>query len=649
MFELEAKWILSLGNKFALPVDSRSFAPIPLIADIEQWVQNIMEETEKEQARARIATRISNYKRNIKNSEKEKFILYSYEEAKRFLKKHENTIIVTTADKGNKTVVMYKDEYRKKMKELLNDKKTYKIIEADPTEKLINKNNNIITELYKNKFITKFEKIKLTAYTGNAPQLYGLPKTHKHNLPMRPISASCNVPCFELSKFIGVILKNLVSLEYNIPNSIELKRKLEDVIIDRDEIMISFDVVSLFTNIPIHLAIKNIMDQWHKLKDYTAIDKRTFLKILQFCLNENNYFNFDDKIYQQQYGMPMGNPLSPTIANIILDTLLDDAIKELNAKNIQIKFLTKYVDDLFAVIKKADEEIILDTLNAYHNKIKFTVEKEKDGTLPYLDMMIINDNSKIITNWYAKPTSSGRMINFYSTQPLQMKLNTGKSFIKKVVQLSHKNYLQQNLEKIRNILSMNNYPSYITNDLIDKVLKNDANRNTCQEEKEKRNFYSVPYIPRLTETKSLKGIIKDKTTTIAHKSNKTTRHLFNKNKSKLDKLKQNNVVYEIKCNGNEKERCDLVYIGTTKRILGKRIKEHRTDVMKGKEATALCLHAKECNHNMDFENIKILDKEKNENKRYTLESLRIQQKLERTMNTKEDKDNTKLQYSSVVV
>ena len=57
---------------------------------------------------------------------------------------------------------------------------------------------------------------------------------------------------------------------------------------------------------------------------------------------------------------------------------------------------------------------------------------------------------------------------------------------------------------------------------------------------------------------------------------------------------------------------------------------------------------KETGHKIDFKGVKILDREKRANKRYTLESLRIQQRIKKSINTKEDKDNTKLQYSIAI-
>lgn len=61
-------------------------------------------------------------------------------------------------------------------------------------------------------------------------------------------------------------------------------------------------------------------------------------------------------------------------------------------------------------------------------------------------------------------------------------------------------------------------------------------------------------------------------------------------------------------------------------------------------STALSQHMMENNHTPDIENVRIIDREKNTNRRFTLESLRIQQKQNISMNTKEDKDKTNCHY-----
>ncbi|XP_075167739.1 uncharacterized protein LOC142239876 [Haematobia irritans] len=587
------------------------------------------------------------HKRTSRNTQKEKFILNTFEETSRFLRKHKE-IIVTKSDKGNKTVIMYKKDYEEKMEKLLDDKTTYKTIREDPTQKLQRKNNKIITDLFKNGYISVQEKFKLTSNAANAPRLYGLPKIHKLNMPLRPISSSVEVPCYNMSKHVGSIIKNLISEKYNIKNSYELKDRLKNVSLDENDILVSFDVVSLFTNIPIHLAIKNIMTQWKSLETHTKIPKTQFLKLLQFCLNDNNYFKYGEILYYQTYGMPMGNPLSPTIADIVLDNMLAETIKELSERNITIKFITKYVDDLFAVIKKEDEDIILATFNKYHNKLQFTIEKETNNCLPYLDVKLHRNNDKISTEWYTKSIASGRIINFHSTQPFKQKINTAMSLIQKSIKLSDQQFQTANLKKVENILLKNSFPQYIINNLIKKsTTQTQKSRNNTDDNKTLGNtmkYYSISYIPKLTETTMLKEIVEDQQTTFAHKPNKTLSTIFTQTKTKIEKTQQSNVVYEIKCIGNDEQPCNKYYVGTTKRSLATRVTEHEADIRKGRHTTALAQHCIELGHKADFESVKILDKERKENKRYTLESLRIQQRVQCAINRKEDKDNTNAAY-----
>ena len=131
----------------------------------------------------------------------------------------------------------------------------------------------------------------------------------------------------------------------------------------------------------------------------------------------------------------------------------------------------------------------------------------------------------------------------------------------------------------------------------------------------------------------------------AYKANKTLNTIFTNTKSTINKLQQNNVVYEIKCLGNNEQQCEKVYIGTTKRSLETRIKEHETDISKEKESTGLSQHTKQYEHTAELHGVKILDKEKRSTTRYTIGSLRIQHKREYVMNNQEDFDNANFIYS----
>ena len=89
----------------------------------------------------------------------------------------------------------------------------------------------------------------------------------------------------------------------------------KDLKLEPDEIMISFDVVSLFTSIPLDTAkrITNELltnnDSWHSR---TILDKDYILELLNLCLSTE--FSFQNSYYRQISGTPMGSPLSSFLA-----------------------------------------------------------------------------------------------------------------------------------------------------------------------------------------------------------------------------------------------------------------------------------------------------------------------------------------------
>lgn len=351
--------------------------------------------------------------------------------------------------------------------------------------------------------------------------------------------------------------------------------------------------------------------------------------------------------------MPMGNPLSPTIADIVLDSLLDYAIEELENKNIYLKYIVKYVDDVLAVINLDDKDAILNIFNSYHPKIKFTTEMEANNEISYLDMKLRREDNRIIFDWYTKDTSSGRIMNFNTTQPINQIINTAKNFIFRVLNISDSKYHAKNIKIITNILLNNSFPYKLINALINNTYKNLEFKNNSQPNttatNEPMKFYSVRYIPGLTDSKNIRTAITTKNISFAYKPNTTLSTVFSTVKTPINKHQQSNVVYEVKCKGNDNHSCDLRYIGTTKRTLETRMGEHKMDIEKGRGSTALSMHILQSGHTADFTKIKILDKERIERKRYTIESLRIQQHIKTTMNLKEDTNNINASYRVAII
>ena len=137
--------------------------------------------------------------------------------------------------------------------------------------------------------------------------LYGLPKIHKPNVPLKPILAAYNSPNFSIAKFLVPLLNSLAINEYTIPNSSNF---VPDILNQNSKFhMISFDVQSLFTNVPLSQTIDIILDKLfpHPASCFNGFDKANFRKLLELSVLDT-YFMFNGKIYKQVDGMAMGSP-----------------------------------------------------------------------------------------------------------------------------------------------------------------------------------------------------------------------------------------------------------------------------------------------------------------------------------------------------
>lgn len=138
------------------------------------------------------------------------------------------------------------------------------------------------------------------------PRAYGVLKIHKTGNPLKIIISSVNSSLHNLANFIHKIIFNNL---YRVL-SITVSKLIYEVTYGESFELISLDVISLFTNIPLDLAINSLERRWHLIKNNTLLSKEEFFVALRFVFN-STYFQFNNKFYKQTYGAPMGSPLSP--------------------------------------------------------------------------------------------------------------------------------------------------------------------------------------------------------------------------------------------------------------------------------------------------------------------------------------------------
>uniref|UniRef100_A0A7G3ARE3 Putative reverse transcriptase aedes albopictus n=1 Tax=Lutzomyia longipalpis TaxID=7200 RepID=A0A7G3ARE3_LUTLO len=187
---------------------------------------------------------------------------------------------------------------------------------------------------------------------------------------MRPVVAFIGSPTYALAKYVATLLSPLSNSPYNVKDSMELSRDINGKKLPEGFILASLDVISLFTNIPVRFALEEVERRFHEIEGHTKIEKKDFMRMLDLCLT-TGYFSYNDEIYLQLDGVAMGSPISPIIADVVMQRLLD---MTLGMSSLRICCVRKYVDDLLVAVHRDDVDAMLDLVNSFHDNLKFTHE-----------------------------------------------------------------------------------------------------------------------------------------------------------------------------------------------------------------------------------------------------------------------------------
>ncbi|XP_068757357.1 uncharacterized protein [Montipora capricornis] len=312
---------------------------------------------------------------------------------------------------------------------------------------------------------------------------------------------------------------------YSVANSLQFSKELSDIEINDNEILVSFDVVSLFTAIPVEKAcvyIKKKLEQDATLPSRTNLDIDDITKHLQFTLS-NNYFMFNDRIYKQVHGCAMGSPVSPVVANLCMEESEESAI---SISSVRPNIWKRYVDDSFCIIGKNDSDAVAsfpDSLNSIDQHISFTIEQESNGQLPFLDTLISRDNGKLLVDIYRKRTHTDRYLDFHSHHNRKHKISTAGTLLHRALNLPNTQVGKTHeTARVCAALHSNGYPKKIAANVVRKKARPPPPTPTPEElvsmffkwaePTNRHNFEALPYIKGNTEP--LTRILKEHDTQI---------------------------------------------------------------------------------------------------------------------------------------
>ena len=137
-----------------------------------------------------------------------------------------------------------------KMYAILSEDSKSRPLSSDPIKAALQKENrlrNLLKKLKKDNVID--QKTYKLAPLGTRPgTLYGLPKVHKANVPLRPILSALHTNSYNLSKYLLSFINDISPGPYTISDTSSFVNELRSVNFDSSDIyMASFDVTSLFT------------------------------------------------------------------------------------------------------------------------------------------------------------------------------------------------------------------------------------------------------------------------------------------------------------------------------------------------------------------------------------------------------------------
>ena len=486
----------------------------------------------------------------------------------------------------------------------------YTLLQHDPTPSQPGKLDHILKKLLKEGKINNsvFNLCRNLHPRALAPQLYGLPKIHKPNTPIRPIVSFFNTLLVALHKTLThyIQFQPLTQSDIWIHDSKHMIQIMHDSPHLTHSYYCSFDIKSLYTSCSMQLAKRTVIEQFSREPSLlpTHFSIIALDTLISFCI-DHSYFEYHGSFYSQSKGRSMGSPLTVALAEVWVTHIESSAL----ASSADPPSLYKhFVDDGISRYRdKQHAESFLAHLNSLSDDLVYTVEHPViDGTLPFLDILLHPDLS---TSVYRKPTHIDSYTHYSTSAPQSTKDSLIRSFTRRAYDICSPQHLQHELDHIHTVLLDNGYPlSRITHVMhrTKQSIDLPASAPTQTDKHSVKVF--IPYYPHVN--KQISSFLQRYSVSSACTSNNNLRDLLSSTKSRQPASQTSNVIYRIPC-----KDCSATSCGQTSRPLHKRIAEHErytrpayshsTDLQ---QSLAIAQHAHASDHEIDFSSAVILAK-----------------------------------------
>ena len=418
-------------------------------------------------------------------------------------------------------------------------------------------------ELFRKKFISKEVYEYIHSVGSQRPRMYGLPKLHKPDVPLRPILSMCHSVQHSLAKWLVKLLNPVLEfyLGFCVKDSFTFAPIICQLPFCNDsQFLVSFDIVSLFTNI--HMGETICADFLYRRPSTSVLPflEDVFVELMEITTKSVS-FSFNEVMYYQIDGISMGSRLGPILANIFVGF----HERQLFEKYPKPCIYLRYVDDTFVSFSSCSEALkFFHKLNNLHPSLAFTMEEEKNDKLPFLDVLVERGESAVLTSIYIKPTFT----ELYLSWDASRKLNLIKCLSFRALNICSDSKIKDELRVIRELFLNNGYPEEVINDNTDLTVTKFSNKNKIFGPSKCPVYFRLPWIGPASQS------FVDKIASSVSRFNTarsifTTKVAFNSiHKDVLPIFNQSLLIYKFKC------WCNSIYIGRTSQHLDVRIKHH---------------------------------------------------------------------------
>ena len=379
-------------------------------------------------------------------------------------------------------------------------------------------------------------------------------------------------------------------------NSAHLIDILKELRINDSDILVSFDVTSLFTMVPVDEAATVIR---RKLCSRGLTSE--WADLAEFCLT-STFFQYREQLYAQVEGAAMGSPLSPVVANLFMEAFETEALE--NAPLKPTVWL-RYVDDTLVVWPHGPHTLadFLQHLNNTHPKIKFTMEVENEGKLPFLDVLVSRKaNGRLGHSVYRKPTHTNRYLHAGSHHHPATKRGVLKTLAIRAIRVCDKESLDSEMELLKTTFRANGYSASAANQAVRQATTTSNTVDiTTPSDNTNQTIATLPYIRGVTD--KIGKLLSRFDIKTAYKAQEKLGQKLVRVKDRVPPLMSSGV-YEIPCS------CGHSYIGETGRTVDERLREHiRHYKYNNTNKSAIALHAWKTGHAILFDDTRLLARE----------------------------------------